>query len=318
MIIGCKWVALIKSAAFTISLLVSSSVFAQLENPQWESKLNTDHELVGVVWDVKNAAVISVANLQTELSRGDYLLLGEKHDNPDHHALQALVTIAILQSNKLSALSLEMMDSTIQSKLDLILDQDFGSLDDLKSYLDWDSDGWNWDFYSPLIQLAVNASIPLYAGNISTETMRSVYGAEQASPLQKIVGPEVMDQLLSDIDSSHCGLLPESQFPPMVAVQQARDSAMASSLVQTQPNRLSILIAGNYHVRQDLGVPNYLLASNGDLERDDIVSLAFIEVSEELTNAEDYVESTAGVSAYDYIWFTPAVSNEDYCASLRK
>ena len=315
---GCKWVALIKAAAFTISLLVSSSVFAQLENPQWESTLNTGHELVGVVWDVKNASVISRPNLQTELGRGDYLLLGEKHDNPDHHTLQALVTTAILQSNKLSALSLEMMDSTIQSKLDLILDQDFSSLDDLKSYLDWDSDGWNWDFYSPLIQLAVNSSIPLYAGNISTETMRSVYGAEQPSPLQKIVGPEVMDQLLSDIDASHCGLLPESQFPPMVAVQQARDSAMAGSLVRPQPNRLSILIAGNYHARQDLGVPNYLLASDGDLERDDIVSLAFMEVSEELTNAGDYVESTAGVSAYDYIWFTPAVSNEDYCASLRK
>jgi hypothetical protein len=24
------------------------------------------------------------------------------------------------------------------------------------------------------------------------------------------------------------------------------------------------------------------------------------------------------VKAYDYIWFTPAVSDEDYCASLRQ
>lgn len=315
---GYKWVALIRAVAFMLALLASSSVFAQLENPQWESELYSDHELVGVVWDVKNAAAIPAENLLTELEGVDYLLLGEKHDNPDHHTLQLSVTAAVLQSNKLFALSLEMMDSTIQSKLDIIADQDFDSLDDLKSYLEWDGDGWDWDFYSPLLQLAVDASVPIYAGNISTETMRGVYAASEPSPLQEIVGTEVMKQLLSDIDASHCGLLPESQFPPMVAVQQARDSAMANSLPQPQLNRLSILIAGNYHVRQDLGVPNYLPATELDSGRDKIVSLAFMEVSEQLIQAHDYVESTAGVSAYDYIWFTPAVSNEDYCASLRQ
>lgn len=315
---GCKWVARIKAATSTVILLASSSVFAQLENPQWESALYLDHELVGVVWDVKNASAIPAENLLTEFEGVDYLLLGEKHDNPDHHTLQALVTEAVLQSDKLFALSLEMMDSSIQPKLNRIASQDFGSLDDLKAYLEWDSDGWDWDFYSPLIELAVNASVPLYAGNISTETMRGVYGAAEPSPLQEIVGTEVMSQLLSDIDASHCGLLPESQFPPMVAVQQARDSAMANSLPQPQLDRLSILIAGNYHVRQDLGVPNYLPASGLNSGSDEVVSLAFMEVSEQLLSAGDYVESTAGISAYDYIWFTPAVSNEDYCASMRK
>lgn len=314
---GCRWVAPIRVVSSIVALLISSSVFAQLESPQWQSELYVDHELVGVVWDVKNASVISAENLLTEIKEGDYLLLGEKHDNPDHHTLQLLVTESILQSNKLSALSLEMMDSTIQPKLDLIAAQDFDSLEALKDYLEWDSDGWDWEFYSPLIELAVNASVPLYAGNISTETMRGVYAASEPSPLQEIVSSEVMAKLLSDIDASHCGLLPESQFPPMVAVQQARDSAMANSLPPPQRDGLSVLIAGNYHARQDLGVPNYLLAS-GLNSSDEIVSLAFMEVSEQRLSASDYIESTAGVSAYDYIWFTPAVSNEDYCASLRK
>jgi uncharacterized iron-regulated protein len=315
---GCKWVARIRAAMSAVVLLISSSVFAQLENPQWESKLYLDHELVGILWDVKNASVISTENLVTELEGAGYLLLGEKHDNPDHHTLQLLVTEAILQSNKLYALSMEMMDSTIQPKLDLISDQDFDSLDDLKNYLEWDSDGWNWDFYSPLIQLAVNASVPIYAGNISRAAMQDVYAAEQPSPLQKIVGTQVMDQLIKDIDASHCGLLPESQYPSMVAVQQARDSAMANSLPQPQLNELSVLIAGNYHARQDLGVPNYLLARGLNVDVDEIVSLAFMEVREGLLSASEYVESTAGVNAYDYIWFTPAISNEDYCAAMVK
>ncbi len=193
---GYKWVALIRAAMSAAVLLISSSVFAQLENPQWESKLYSDHELVGILWDVKNASVISTENLVTELEGAGYLLLGEKHDNPDHHTLQLLVTEAILQSNKLYALSMEMMDSTIQSKLDLISDQDFDSLDDLKNSLEWDSDGWNWDFYSSLIQLAVNASVPIYAGNICRAAMQDVYAAEQLSPLQQLLGNQLMDQLI--------------------------------------------------------------------------------------------------------------------------
>lgn len=317
MITGYRWAELTKAAIFLAMVPLSSLSIAQLENPRWESELYADHELVGVVWDVKNESIISAANLLTELKSGDYLLLGEKHDNPDHHALQLLVTEAILQSGKLSALSFEMMDSTIQAKLDLISEQSFDSLEDLKTYLEWDSDGWNWDFYYPLIEAALNASTPIFAGNISRATMSEVYSAPQSAALQEVVGEEVMAQLINDIDASHCGLLPESQFPAMVSVQQARDSAMANSLPSPQAGRIALLIAGNYHARQDLGVPNYLLASNNNLSLDKIVSLAFMEVNDELLAASDYVESTAGVDAYDYIWFTPAVSNEDYCASLR-
>ena len=78
------------------------------------------------------------------------------------------------------------------------------------------------------------------------------------------------------------------------------------------------LIAGNYHARHDLGVPNYLLRQYLDLQRTDIVSISFTEVSPDGLDPQQYLESTAGVPAYDYIWFTPAVSNEDYCASMRE
>lgn len=148
--------------------------------------------------------------------------------------------------------------------------------------------------------------------------MTGVYGAETGPSFATIVGEEVMAQLMIDIDESHCGLLPESQFPAMVRVQQARDSAMANSLMAPDPGKASLLIAGNYHARHDLGVPNYLLASHSTLSRDDIVSLSFMEVSPDVVNPDDYVEATGGVQAYDYVWFTPGVSNEDYCASLRE
>lgn len=314
---GYKWAARTSIVAMLLWFFGATAAVAQLDNPQWASSLYSDHSLVGVIWDVKNEAAITPSQLSSQLLSAKYLLLGEKHDNPDHHLLQLEITQMLARADKLSAFSMEMMDSTVQPKLDAIASRDFDSMEALKAYLDWDSEGWDWSFYGPLVQAALDAQVPLYAGNISTETMREVYASQEQAPWQTAVNEEVMAQLINDIDASHCGLLPESQFPSMVKVQQARDAAMAESLPNPDADKISMLVAGNYHARQDLGVPNYLLASQGQLKRQNILSISFMEVSQGSEAAGDYVESTAGIPAYDYIWFTPAISDEDYCASMR-
>jgi hypothetical protein len=48
-----------------------------------------------------------------------------------------------------------------------------------------------------------------------------------------------------------------------------------------------------------------------------IVALSFMEVDPEITDPSEYLQQFGAVPAYDFIWFTPAISNEDYCASLR-
>lgn len=93
---------------------------------------------------------------------------------------------------------------------------------------------------------------------------------------------------------------------------------MAGSLAASSPQQIQVLIAGNYHIRRDLGVPNYLLNRQSSLEEDQIVSVAFMEVDGASNNPADYLQQFGSVKAYDYIWFTPAVSDEDYCASLRQ
>jgi len=65
-------------------------------------------------------------------------------------------------------------------------------------------------------------------------------------------------------------------------------------------------------------VPNYLLNRQSSLEESQIVSLAFMEVDKASNDPADYLQQFGSVKAYDYIWFTPAVSDEDYCASLRQ
>ncbi|WP_338206311.1 ChaN family lipoprotein, partial [Parageobacillus thermoglucosidasius] len=63
--------------------------------------------------------------------------------------------------------------------------------------------------------------------------------------------------MLEQVRAGHCGLLPESQLPAMLAVQQQRDRQMAEQLLKApQP---ALLLAGAYHVRKDLGVPLHLV-----------------------------------------------------------
>ena len=147
--------------------------------------------------------------------------------------------------------------------------------------------------------------------------MGRVYGEPTPAEIAAVLDETVMEKLYEDIDASHCGLLPQSQFPAMVRVQQTRDHRMAMQLGEPAAGKAAVLIAGNFHVRHDLGVPNYLLKQNSGLNRDDIISLAFLEVQPGETDPAVYLEQFSQLPAYDFLWFTPAVTAEDYCDSLR-
>lgn len=320
---GYRWAALnSRHTSLFVSvcmLLLALPLHAQLRTPQsWQSELQQDHELVGKIWSEAGQAFISVDQLASEILSARYLLLGEKHDNPDHHAIQLAVLEYLIAQNRVQRLTLEMMDETVAPAL-LELQQQSAMDDDmLKTYLQWDDEGWDWPFYGPMIAAAYQAGINVAAGNISRATVGAVYGDENAIDVSGILTPAAEEQLLLDIDESHCGQLPASQFPAMFRVQQARDQSLATSMTIPPGENSSVLIAGNYHVRQDLGVPNYLLAREPDLMRSSIVSIAPLEVRAGETDPRAYQEVLQGQPAYDYLWFTPALSNEDYCASLQQ
>jgi len=223
----------------------------------------------------------------------------------------------VIEQMRVTNVAFEMMDSDDQAALDQISQHNLTTLESLKAYLGWDEEGWNWEFYGPLILTIVQAKIPLAAANITDATMSQVYGEETLSERASILDEIGLHQLYVDIDESHCGLLPESQFPAMVRVQQARDYNMANNMAILELGKLSVLVAGNYHVRRDVGVPNYLLARESHLRREDIVVLSFMEVEQGEDDPASYLQESKTQPAFDYVWFTPAISNEDYCASLK-
>ncbi|MEZ5489345.1 MAG: ChaN family lipoprotein [Gammaproteobacteria bacterium] len=286
--------------------------------PAWQSPLYQDHPLVGAIWRAGDKRFVTAEELTGSLSASSYLLLGEKHDNPDHHQLQLNLLRHLLGNDLVTSVSFEMMDSSFADRLAGVEQSGFGSLQQLKEVLQWDEAGWDWDFYGPLVAEALKAGVAVQTANLSGERVGQVYGEPLDPQIAGVLDAPALEQMNSEIDESHCNMLPPSQFPAMVRVQQARDHAMASSLAAIAPGgRVNILLAGNYHVRRDLGVPRYLLALDPEIEPDSILSVALLEVDPDSSDPMDYLQAYSDVLPFDYVWFTPALTDEDYCAGFR-
>ncbi len=162
--------------------------------------------------------------------------------------------------------------------------------------------GWDWGLYGALVQYQLRQPYPLLAANLDRAEIMQIYQARPTLQGTASTAPAVQEKLQADIRESHCGLLPDSQIPAMLAVQQQRDRRMAERLLAApQP---AILLAGAFHVRKDLGVPLHLAdlgAGVGNLV------LILAEVGKQ-----------PAADSADYVWYTAANAPEDHCAKLRK
>lgn len=300
---------------FLLSFFILTNLFGCNASvyEKWSSGLLESHRLVGQIWDVRNQQFVDIDDFLQSLNV-PYLLLGEKHDNPDHHRLQSLIVDHQLKQTSVDGVVFEMLDSNFRP-VPALTDEPL-NMDELKNRIGWEDDGWYWPFYEPLIKSAYNQDARILPGNLSDQEVSGIY-ASQDFESPDALSEASLARLTKDIDESHCGMLPKSQFPSMLRVQRARDARMAEELTSNNYTGQMLLIAGNYHVRHDLGVPNYLIKGSSETVRDDIVSVAFLEVSVAKQKATDYEDGVAFEKAWDFIWFTPAVTSKDYCAQFK-
>ncbi|GAB3370772.1 ChaN family lipoprotein [Azotobacter armeniacus] len=256
----------------------------------------------GTIRDLRSGVSLTPAQLVERLAAAPRLLVGEKHDNPDHHALQLWLLEALAGRRAQGSLLLEMLEPDQQARV-VATQAAFAegrAPADLPAALAW-RQGWDWALYGPLLHHALAQPYPLLAANLDTQEIRRVYAERPVLSGTASTDARVREALLEQIGTSHCGQLPESQWPAMLAVQQRRDRRMAERLLAApQP---ALLLAGAYHVRRDLGVPLHLADLGGAVGN--IVLL--------LAEGGETVESEAA----DYVWYTPATPARDYCAEMR-
>jgi len=250
----------------------------------------------GDIWDSRAGRYVSAGDVYARAARATHVILGETHDNPEHHRLQRQ-TLEHLPGPR--ALAMEQFDSEYQAAIDAA--QAKGA--DAEAIADagrFDRKGWNWPLYRPLVEFGVEHRWPIVAANLSRAEARRIVRDPAASGLPP--APELAKALEHDIAESHCGQPPEPKLlAGMVEAQRARDARMASALKGS-----SVLIAGAGHARRDRGVPRYLPSA-------DLVSIGFTEIDADKKSLQDYLAGFYGPASFDYVWFTTRAPREDPC-----
>jgi uncharacterized iron-regulated protein len=254
----------------------------------------------GEIRDLRSGQVLTAQELLTRLTKPQQLIIGEQHDNADHHAVQLWLLQALGEQRPQGSLLLEMLTPDQQPKVDQVRPPATPP-SDLPGALAW-QDGWDWNLYGPIVRFALKQPFPLLAGNLDNSEIRAFYRQRPGLNGVRSNAASVKATLLEQISDSHCGLLPQSQMPSMLAVQQQRDRRMAERLMAAPTPAL--LLAGAWHARKDVGVPLHVL------------DLGAAQAPMVLMLAEQGAEVTAAMA--DYVWYTPATPAQDYCAQMRK
>lgn len=212
------------------------------------------------------------------------LLLGEVHDNAEGHARRLELLRQLLQQGWRPAIALEQFDREQQAALTAAQAGCGEDTDCLIRTAATADSGWDWRHYRPVIELAQQYRLPLLAANLSRpDARRLIQGGLAALPPEdgslreslRQIPEDVLREQAAAVADGHCHLLPVALLPAMATAQVARDMVMADILRLRLPEPV-VLLAGNGHVRRDIGVPRWLPEAYaiGFVERPDAVGPA--------------------------------------------
>lgn len=269
------------------------------------------HALVARVWDVGAEREISREALLRRASASRFVILGEVHDNPEHHGVQARILAAMLQAGRSPALVMEQFDHEHQVALDAVRRRGERDPERIADAGRFDRKGWSWPDYRPLVELAVANDLPIIAANMSRAEARAVARAGRPAEGLGAATPGLRAALERDLVEGHCGMRPApGVLAGLIEAQRARDARMAAAL-ESSGERGGVLIAGAGHARRDRGAPVYLSGA----ARGRLLAVAFVEIEPGRNDLHAYAGEGLAAS-YDLVQFTQRAAREDPCKNL--
>ena len=244
--------------------------------------------------------------LETALRTHPVVLLGEIHDNAAQHALRARALQSLLEGGARPALAMEQFDRERQPAIDRVMARPDATVDDLINAGSADGrpmKGWSWPLYRPYIALAIRYHLQIVAANVSrADAMHVITGGLAANGFDAKVPPDIVRAQAEAIVEGHCGMLDAADAGPMAAAQAARDQFMAR-VIEAHAATGIVLLAGDGHVRRDIGVPRWL----SEATRARSVSIGLRESGD-----------AQGAGSFDVTLATPAQEREDPCEGMRR
>ena len=266
-------------AGVTLAWAVSACAVGKTAHPA-----PTDACLAPAAWYTlagETPRAVSGPELLAEIAKHDIVLLGEQHDEADHHQwqLQTLAGLHLLRPQMV--IGFESFPRRVQPVLDKWV---AGELT-VKQFLEqaeWEK-VWNLpaELYLPLFQFARINRIPMVALNVNRTLTEAIskqgWDAVPAEQKEGVSRPapasEAYKDFLFDVFKTHPRLAhkeaaavsrKDAAFRFFVESQTAWDRAIAEALARRtsieagRPRPLVVGIVGNGHVRHGYGVPHQL------------------------------------------------------------
>ncbi len=215
--------------------------------------------------------VFANGDQETDLSAmasTEVVVLGEIHDNPHHHDIQAQL-VADLNPG---ALVFEMLSSEQAAQ---VTGANRNNKATLETALGWDQTGWpDFALYYPIFAAAPEAKV--YGAGLPRGAARDALKAGVVDYFGDDAINYGLDQPLDASEqetreayqfAAHCDALPESMLPMMVDLQRLRDAllARAVSAALDAGDGSVVVITGNGHARKDRGMAVYLENARPDI-----------------------------------------------------
>ena len=211
------------------------------------------------LYDINRGREISLAEAMPALKLNRIILIGEHHNNEEHHAAQLAVIRALKESGAKMAVGLEMFRSDSQPALDRWVEGTLNESEFKKIFFDnW---SYPWSTYGMIFNYARDKKIPLIGLNVPREITRQVaqqgfksLNETQRAKLSNItcrVDKEYMDYIKKAFGAHAHGNL---NFTYFCEAQLVWDNIMAVNALEyldKNPEATLVVLTGTGHAQKD-------------------------------------------------------------------
>ncbi|MCI4662608.1 MAG: ChaN family lipoprotein [Neomegalonema sp.] len=265
-----------------------------------------------------DGAGLTPEDLLERLEQAQVVVIGEIHDNPAHHAVQAALVAALDRSVGVSGIVFEMIAENDEAQVNA--HRESGAPDAaLVSLVDWS--GWpDFSLYAPIFEAAPQARI--YGGAIPRQELRSMVRKPADIGTLPIAARYGLDQPLSEEEQAareagqieaHCNAIPPHVAPLLVAMQRLRDAKLADAALRSvddaDGNGITVVITGSGHADKSRAAPFMIATARPS------VTVFSLGAAERAAGASK--DQGIASAAFDAIAFAPSVDRPDPCAALK-
>ncbi|HBG07913.1 MAG: hypothetical protein A2075_19080 [Geobacteraceae bacterium GWC2_58_44] len=220
---------------------------------------SVDAHAGAVITRMSDRQNVTLAQFNSVVERSDLILIGEAHDNKNHHDMQLSVIRSLWEKKLPLAIGLEMFDYSNQQQLDDWTDGKISEQEFQAIY----TKNWSlpWSLYRDIFLFARDNHVPMVALNIPKELVTKVarQGFASLTPEEKRFLPRGTS---CDLNNPHTAFLEKSfkelfkhvtngrVFTYFCEAQTVRNSGMAMNIaryIKKQPGTKMVALAGVWH-----------------------------------------------------------------------